>query len=66
MREYRRLRIPAWDELFAAGDRVVSAYTLEAERPNGEKEEMEVMAVWRIQGGKVGSLREVDVPHERR
>ena len=37
MREYRRFRIPAWDELFAAGDRVVSSYTLQAERPNGEK-----------------------------
>lgn len=64
MRDYERFGIPARDELFAAGDKVVSAYTLEAEKRNGEKEEMAVMAIWRLADGKVKSLREVDAPRE--
>jgi ketosteroid isomerase-like protein len=36
------------------------AYTLEATRKDGGVERIPVMAIWRIQDGKVISLREVD------
>jgi ketosteroid isomerase-like protein len=57
---YKHFRIPDWDELFESGDKVVASYTLEGETQSGEKQNMSVMAVWRIKGGKVASLREVD------
>jgi hypothetical protein len=39
---------------------VVVAYTLEAKKKGGGVDKIPVMAVWRIQSGKVVSLREVD------
>ncbi len=57
---YERFEIPSWDELFAAGDRVVAAYTLQAKKKDGEVEKIPVIAVWQIEGGKVTSLREVE------
>ena len=59
-REYKGFTIPTWDEGFEAGDKVVVAYTLEATRKDGGVERIPVMAIWRIQDGKVISLREVD------
>ncbi len=64
MREYERFRISELDEPIAADDRVVTSYTLEGEKRNGEKEEMAVMAIWRLEDGKVKSLHEVDAPVE--
>ena len=64
LREYERFRISDLDEPFAAGDRVVTSYILEAEKRNGETEEMSVMAIWRLADGKVKSLHEVDAPRE--
>jgi ketosteroid isomerase-like protein len=58
--DFKRFKIPAWDELFESGDKVVASYTLEGETPAGEKRNTAVMAVWRIEAGKVASLREVD------
>jgi ketosteroid isomerase-like protein len=60
MKDYDRFRIPAWDELFAAGDKVVTSYTLEGEKKSGGRDTMNVMAVWRLSDGKIASLREVD------
>jgi ketosteroid isomerase-like protein len=57
---YESFRIPAWDELFAADDRVVAAYTLEAKTKGGSVERVPVMAIWRFRDGKVVSLRGVD------
>jgi ketosteroid isomerase-like protein len=57
---YDRFSIPSWDELFAAEDRVVVAYTLEAKKTDGAVERIPVMAVWTIENGKVTALREVD------
>jgi ketosteroid isomerase-like protein len=57
---YEAFTIPAWDEAFEAGDKVVVAYTLEAKKRAGGVDRIPVMAIWRIQGGKVVSLREVD------
>ena len=53
---------PEFDELFAAGDRVVVAYTLSLHRQDGSEERMAVMAVWTVADGKVTALREVDAP----
>ncbi len=63
--EYTRFRIPARDELFAAGDKVVASSTLEAQKRSGETHEMSIMAIWRLVDGKVTSLREVDAASER-
>ena len=41
-------------------DKVVVASTLKASKTAGDVERIPVMAIWRIQGGKVISLREVD------
>ncbi len=57
---YDSFSIPAWDELFAADNKVVAAYTLEAKKKDGAVERIPVMAVWRFENGKVASLREVD------
>lgn len=57
---FKHFKIPAWDELFESGDKVVASYMLEGETQSGEKQNTAVMAVWRIQDGKVKSLREVD------
>jgi ketosteroid isomerase-like protein len=57
---YDGFSIPAWDELFAADDRVVVAYTLEAKKKDGSVERIPVMAIWRLKDGKVVALREVD------
>jgi hypothetical protein len=57
---YEGFTVPAWDEAFEAGDKVVVAYTLEAKKKGGGVDKIPVMAVWRIQSGKVVSLREVD------
>jgi len=62
MRNYKRFRIPNYDELFSAGDKVVTSYTLEAETGIGKQERSAVMAVWRRSNGKVVSLRWVDAP----
>ncbi len=59
-KNYKHFRIPAWDELFESGDKVVASYMLEGETSSGEKQSTAVMAVWRIKDGKVTSLREVD------
>lgn len=64
MRDYERFRISEIDEPFAADDKVVTSYTLEGEKRDGEKEEMAVMAIWRLEDGKVKSLHEVDAPLE--
>src|SRR5690606_29291236 len=64
MPEYARFRISGLDEPIAADDRVVTSYALEGEKRNGEKEEMAVMAIWRLEDGKVKSLHEVDAPVE--
>jgi hypothetical protein len=57
---YKGFTIPTWDEAFEAGDKVVVAYTLEASKKAGGAERIPVMAIWRVQSGKVTSLREVD------
>jgi SnoaL-like domain len=57
---YKDFNIPAWDEAFEAGEKVVVAYTLEASKKAGGVERIPVMAVWSVQGGKVTSLREVE------
>jgi hypothetical protein len=61
---YDGFRVPAWDELFEAGDgRVVASYVLEARTKSGSVERIPVMAIWRFnRDGKVASLREVDGP----
>lgn len=61
---YKSLEIPKWDELFAADDKVVASYTLEAETEAGKKEKLAIMAVWTLANGKVESLREVDAASE--
>jgi ketosteroid isomerase-like protein len=58
---YEGFTVTAWDELFAAeDDRVVAAYTLAARKKGGATEQIPVIAIWRLRGGKVVSLREVD------
>jgi ketosteroid isomerase-like protein len=57
---YKHFRIPAWEELFESGDKVVTSYMLEGDTASGEKQNTAVMAIWRIKDGKVTSLREVD------
>ena len=57
---YESFAIPAWDEAFETGEKVVVAYVLEAKKKAGGTERIPVMAIWRIEGGKVASLREVD------
>jgi len=64
MREYERFRISELDEPIAADDRVVTSYTLVGEKRDGGKEEMAIMAIWRLEDGKVKSLHEVDAPVE--
>lgn len=64
MRDYQRFRISELDVPFAADDKVVTSYILEAEKRNGETDEMSVMAIWRLANGKVMSLHEVDAPRE--
>lgn len=64
MRDYERFRISDLDEPFGADDKVVTSYTLEGEKRDGGKEEMAVMAIWRLEDGKVKSLHEVDAPRE--
>lgn len=59
---YESFRIPAWDELFEADDRVVAAYVLKAEDKDGATTRLAVIAIWRLKDGKVISLREVDTP----
>jgi hypothetical protein len=61
-KKYRRFRIPAWDEAFAADDRVVVSYILEAEKSDGSRDRIAVIAIWRLKDGKVVALREVDAP----
>ena len=60
MRKFKKFRVLAWDELFQADDKVVASYTLEGEMDAGGKEQIVVMAIWRLANGKVVSLREVD------
>jgi hypothetical protein len=60
MREYKGFRIPNWDELFSAGDKVVTSYTLEGETVTGKQDRSVGIAIWRLANGKVVSLREVD------
>ncbi|HEX7048915.1 MAG TPA: hypothetical protein VF188_01785 [Longimicrobiales bacterium] len=55
---FGQLGIPARDEPFAVDDKVVGAYTLEAEKRGGGKESTAVMAIRRLADGKVKSLRE--------
>jgi 2-polyprenyl-6-methoxyphenol hydroxylase-like FAD-dependent oxidoreductase len=57
---YERIDRPEFDELFAAGDRVVTAYTLTLHQRGGDRERMAVMAIWTLADGKVTALREVD------
>ena len=64
MRDYERFRITELDEPFAAGDKVVTSYTLEGKKRGGGTEELAVMAIWRLEDGKVKSLHEVDAPRE--
>lgn len=64
MRDYERFRISDLDEPIAADDKVVTSYTLEGEKRDGETEELAVMAIWRLADGKVKSLHEVDAPRE--
>ena len=63
-REYREryesIDRPEFDELFADGDRVVSAYTLTHHPHGGATERMAVMAIWTVSDGKGTALREVD------
>jgi hypothetical protein len=59
-KKYRRYRIPAWDEAFAADDKVVVSYTLEAEKADGPPDKLAVIAIWHLKDGKVVALREVD------
>jgi SnoaL-like domain len=61
-KKYRRYRIPAWDEAFAADDKVVVSYTLVAEKADGPPDTLAVIAIWRLNDGKVVALREVDAP----
>ena len=65
MRDYERFRISDREEPIAAGDKVVTSYTLEGRKRDGGTEEMAVMAIWRLEDGKVKSLHEVDGPVER-
>jgi ketosteroid isomerase-like protein len=58
---YEHFRIPAWDDIFAAGDKVVTSYVLEANKA-GKHENFAVMAIWRVKDGKITALREVDAP----
>jgi hypothetical protein len=60
MLEYKGFRIPNWDELFSAGDKVVTSYTLEGETVTGKQDRSVGIAIWRLANGKVVSLREVD------
>jgi ketosteroid isomerase-like protein len=62
MSTYKSFSITAWDDIFAAGDKVVASYTLEGKADAGERERVAVMAIWRLSDGKVVSLREVDAP----
>ena len=57
---YEHFSIPAWDELFAAEDRVVAADALEAKRTDGRGEQIRAMPVWQFKNGKGTSLCEVD------
>ena len=57
---YKSFRVPTWDELFEAGDRVVAAYVLEAKGKDGTTTHVPVIAIWRFQDDKVVALREVD------
>lgn len=57
---YKDFTIPKWDEAFEAGDRVVVAYTLDANKKDGGVEHIPVIAIWNVEGGKVTSLREVE------
>jgi ketosteroid isomerase-like protein len=59
MRDYISLSTPEWDELFAADDKVVCAYTFEGKRKDGTQERLAVIAIWRIRDGKIVALREV-------
>ncbi len=59
MRDYISLSTPEWDELFAADDKVVCAYTFEGKRRDGTQERLAVIAIWRIRDGKIVALREV-------
>jgi ketosteroid isomerase-like protein len=67
-REYRdqfaSIDRPEFDELLAAGDRMVVAYTLNLHRQDGSDERMAVMAIWTVADGQVTALREVDAPAE--
>ena len=59
--QFKRMRIPRWEERFAADDdKVVVAYTFEGERADGAQARVAVMAVWRLREGKVASLHEVN------
>lgn len=57
---YEGFRMPAWDELFEADDRVVAAYVLEAKSKDGTVTHVPVIAIWRFKDDKVVALREVD------
>jgi 2-polyprenyl-6-methoxyphenol hydroxylase-like FAD-dependent oxidoreductase len=59
---YERIDRPEFDQLFAAGDRVVAAYTLRLRRRDRSTERMAVIAIWTVTDGKVTALREVDAP----
>jgi ketosteroid isomerase-like protein len=61
-KRYATIDRPEFDELFAAGDRVVTAYTLTMHRRDGSDERMAVLAIWTAADGKVQALREVDGP----
>ncbi|HYY22494.1 MAG TPA: nuclear transport factor 2 family protein [Thermoleophilaceae bacterium] len=60
--QYASIDRPDFDELFAADDRVVVAYTLTLHRHDGSVERMAVMAIWTVADGMVTALREVDAP----
>lgn len=58
--KYENFKVENWDELFAAGDRVVASYTLSGNKKDGSKDKTAVMAIWNFANGKVTALREVD------
>ena len=57
---YENFKIPTWDEVFAAEDKVVTSYVLEGRKKDGAEDRMAVMAVWHVKDGKIAALHEVD------
>jgi len=65
MRDYEHFRISDREEPIAADDKVVTAYTIAGQKRGGGTVDKAVMAIWRVEDGKVKSLHEVDAPIER-